>query len=303
LSGLPFKAKITATLLSFFLYTPPKKYFSFSPFLFPTLGNHYPTLENIYNYKTAFLSCLIKDADSKKGIVTGYFASFGNIDSDGDIILKGAFQKTIEDRGPGSTQPRIKHLLNHRSDQPLGKITMLMEDDKGLYYESKIGEHFLGKEFIAMVQSDLITEHSIGFKTVKKEDSKDGTLLKEIQLWEGSSLTSWAANPLTPLTGMKAMDKEDYLNTLITKHQAIEKFCLNNELSDETLQSLVLYNKQLLQVIIDLTKETTQPSEITEPDNKAEGDNCEDVIHNIHLLLKYPRDGTERIKKRLAVYS
>jgi len=262
-------------------------------------------LENIYNYKTAFLSCLIKDADSKKGIVTGYFASFGNKDSDGDIILKGAFQKTIEDRGPASNQPRIKHLLNHRTDQPLGKLFTLMEDDKGLYYESQVGGHFLGKEFIAMVEADLITEHSIGFKTVKKEDTKDGALLKEIQLWEGSSLTAWGANHLTPLTGMKAMDKESYLNTLITKQQAIEKFCSNTELSDETLESLVLYNKQLFQVIIDLTKETTQPGEITEPDNKAVGNYDWEVEYFTTFskqLHKHIRDGTSRLKKGLRTY-
>jgi hypothetical protein len=35
--------------------------------------------------------------------------------------------------------------------------------------------------------------------------------LKEIQLWEGSSLTAWGANQLTPLTGIKGMDKENVL--------------------------------------------------------------------------------------------
>jgi uncharacterized protein len=260
-------------------------------------------LENIYNYKTAVLSCSFKDADPKKGIVTGYFSSFSNKDSDGDIILKGAFNRTIEERGPKSNKPRIKHLLNHRTDAPLGKITILMEDDKGLYYESHVGSHFLGKEFIAMVESDLITEHSIGFKTVKKEDTKDGTLLKEIQLWEGSSLTAWGANQLTPLTGIKGMDKETYLNSLITKQQAIEKFCANTDISDETIESLVLYNKQLFQVIIDLTKETTEPGETTQPDNKAEGnDSWEDFLKPIYKQLKNPRDGTERNKKGITAY-
>jgi uncharacterized protein len=261
-------------------------------------------LENIYNYKTAFFPCQFKDADAKKGIVTGYFSAFGNKDSDGDVILKGAFQKTIEDRGPAAGQPRIKHLLNHRTDQPLGKITMLMEDDRGLYYESQVGNHFLGKEFVAMVEAGLITEHSIGFKTVKKEDSKEGTLLTEIQLWEGSSLTAWGANERTPLTGMKQMEKETYLNSLITKQQAIEKFCRNSEISDETLESLVLQNKQLFQVIIDLTKETTQPGETTEPENKAEGDNIwEDYFKPIYQQFKFPRDGTTRLKKGLRAYT
>jgi HK97 family phage prohead protease len=277
------------------------------PFSFSNFGKQFQYLENIYNYKTAVLSCSFKDADPKKGIVTGYFSSFGNKDSDGDVILKGAFQKTVEDRGPKSNQPRIKHLLNHRTDQPLGKILTLMEDDKGLYYESQVGSHFLGKEFIAMVEADLITEHSIGYKTIKWEKDRNDDhvmYIKEIQLWEGSSLTAWGANAQTPLTGMKGVEKETYLNSLITKQQAIEKFCSNTSISDETIESLVLHNKQLFQVIIDLTKETTEPGETTQPDNKAEGDNnWEDYFKPTYQLFKYPRDGTTRLKKGLSAYT
>jgi phage head maturation protease len=57
------------------------------------------------------------DIDASKGIVTGYFAAFNNKDSDGDIIVKGAFAKTIKERGPQSSKPRIKHLLDHGSRQ------------------------------------------------------------------------------------------------------------------------------------------------------------------------------------------
>jgi hypothetical protein len=229
-------------------------------------------LENIYCYKTTSFTANFKDADSKKGIVTGYFANFDNKDSDGDIIPKGAFQKTIEERGPGSTQPRIKHLLNHKPDQPLGKLLALQEDGRGLYYESQIGNHILGKEFIAMVESDLITEHSIGFRITRKEDIENGMLLKELQLWEGSSLTAWGANSLTPLTGLKAADKEQNIASLMEKHKTIERFCANSTITDETLESLILYNKQLFQLILDFTNETTTPrDDRTLPDNKAEG--------------------------------
>ena len=41
----------------------------------------------------------IKDVDGKKGIVTGYFSDFNSIDSDGDIIKPGAFQKSISHYG------------------------------------------------------------------------------------------------------------------------------------------------------------------------------------------------------------
>lgn len=78
----------------------------------------------------------IKDVDSKKGIVSGYFSSFNTKDADGDIIRPGAFSKSINDWFP---KGRIKHLLNHDTTKPLGKLLTLKEDSHGLYYESKVG--------------------------------------------------------------------------------------------------------------------------------------------------------------------
>ena len=174
--------------------------------------------------KTPFnLVASIKDADVKKGIVTGYAASFNTLDSDGDIIMPGAFTKTLQDQGPNSAQPRIKHLLNHNTSQPIGNPLVLIEDTIGLYYESKIGTHSLGIDYVKMVDSGLITEHSIGFSTIKKTvqnpnaDYRDQTTqLNELKLWEFSSLTAWGANQYTPLLGMKSKQGvEDRLAKLI----------------------------------------------------------------------------------------
>jgi len=230
-------------------------------------------MENIYNYKTAVIPASFKDADLKTGIVTGYFSAFGNKDSDGDTIMPGAFTKTIIERGPDSKQPRIKHLLNHSPEQPLGKLLVLKEDAKGLYYESKIGNHTAGKEFIKMVESDLITEHSIGYKVIEPDNYNPwgkGDILTELMLWEGSSLTAWGANSQTPLTGLKQKAGKSLAETLLLKHAAVERFCKNADISDDTIESLLIYNKQLFQAIIQLTNETTQPAPgaATVPDNK-----------------------------------
>ncbi len=42
----------------------------------------------------------LKDVDEKKGVVTGYASIFNNIDSDNEIVMPGAFLKTIQERGP-----------------------------------------------------------------------------------------------------------------------------------------------------------------------------------------------------------
>ena len=232
---------------------------------------NFTVMNEIYSYKNASLPVSFKDADIKAGIVTGYFSKFDNVDSDGDVIRKGAFIKTISEQGPQSTQPRIKHLMNHNVSMPLGKLTFLKEDSTGLHYESKIGTHSLGVDFIKMVDSGLITEHSIGFQTIKKNQLQDweGYMknpaagwfeLTELKLMEGSSLTAWGANPLTPITGVKGVAD---LDMIITQQKRIEDFCRVSDTSDETIQMLLLHSKQLSQYIIDL--KSTQPDNSTEP--------------------------------------
>jgi len=220
-------------------------------------------LENIYNCKNTSLPFSIKDVDGRKGIVTGYFAAFGNKDSDGDVILKGAFAKSIKEAGPDSPMPRIKHLFNHDVDKPLGKLLILSEDEKGLYYESKIGNHTLGLDFLNMVESGLITEHSIGFRTIRNEKDPKSSInyLKEVQLWEGSSLGSWGANAYTPVMGMKSAVTPEQFRTLVKKQKEVEDYCLYNGFNEETFQSIILYHKQLLNIIENLSDKTTAPRE------------------------------------------
>jgi HK97 family phage prohead protease len=208
----------------------------------------------------------IKDVDGQKGIITGYFSAFNNVDSDGDIIRKGAFDRTIRENGPKSSKPRIKHLMNHNTSLPLGLVTDLKEDDYGLLYESKVGSHSLGQDFIKMIESGLITEHSIGFRTMKRNQLQDydGYMknpsrgwfeLTEIKLFEGSSLTAWGANANTPLTGLKTELQVEGVNNRI---DLLCKALRNGTFTDETFDLLEIELQQLKQFNIDLLKQTTQ---------------------------------------------
>jgi len=231
------------------------------------------SVKNVYQYKDELLLAEIMDTDAKQGIVTGYFSKFNNVDADGDIIRRGAFAKSIQEQGPQSKLPRIKHLLNHDPSQPLGVIKSLVEDDYGLAYESQIGSHDLGEDFIKMIESGLITEHSIGFQIVKRNriQSYEDYLanpaggqfeITEMKLYEGSSLTAWGANPMTPITSLKSGFDVDLFSARIN---AIEKFCRNTTATDDTIQMLLLHSKQLAQFIIDF--KNTLPEQSTEPKN------------------------------------
>jgi hypothetical protein len=65
----------------------------------------------------------IKDISSDKRQVAVYLAKFDNIDSDNDMIKKGAFTKSIQERGPDSPSNRkIAFLRWHDWEKPIGKF-------------------------------------------------------------------------------------------------------------------------------------------------------------------------------------
>jgi len=195
----------------------------------------------------------ISDVDVKKGIVTGYFSSFDNMDSDGDVIRKGAFSKTINENFN-----RVRHLLDHDATKSVGKIMELKEDQRGLYYESKAGRHTLGRDFLLMVEDGLITEHSIGFVTIKQKGMGQYNEISEVKLYEGSSLQGWGANEMTPITGMKNFEDTTFLMDNILN--AIK----NGKYTDETFAKLELQLLQLhkqLQILKEASVDTPEPSE------------------------------------------
>jgi uncharacterized protein len=171
----------------------------------------------------------VKDVDTVQGIVSGYFSKFGNKDSDGDIIQKGSYTKTIQENFK-----RIKHLLDHDRTKAVGVIQELKEDDYGLYYVSKAGRHTLGQDFLKMAEDGIITEHSVTIVPIKQKQSEElkANIITEVKMMEGSSLQFWGANEMTPIVGVKSeSDLFDLINVL-------EKALRNGTYSDETFKQI-----------------------------------------------------------------
>ena len=184
----------------------------------------------------------ISDIDEQR-TVTGYLASFDTIDSDGDIIRKGAFARTIAESWSGG-KTRIKYLLDHKKDRVVGVFTVLKEDSIGLYYEAKIGTHSAGEDYYKMLKDGIVDQHSIGYKTVKEEKSaaKENIII-EMKLFEGSGLQFWAANPNTPVTSVKN------LSDLDREIGILEMALKNGSYTDETFQSIADRVVKLNQII------------------------------------------------------
>ena len=200
---------------------------------------------------------IIKDVDTKTGTVTGYFSSFNHKDSDGDIILPGAFAKTIAENGPVGKN-RIYHLLQHRSTDILGLPKVLKEDEFGLYFENTISQTSWGKDAIILYQDGVLKEHSIGFNIVLSERDNDTstTFIKEIKLWEGSAVT-WGANENTPTVSAKTAEGKA---ELIEQLQRIEKAIQTGGFRDETFRMLEYELKYIKQALT--PEEPREPQEM-----------------------------------------
>lgn len=200
---------------------------------------------NKIQYKNIDAGISVKDVDLSKRTVTGYFAAFGTEkDSDGDIISPTAFSKTLRERGTESTKSRIVHLYQHQYDKVLARPSVLKTDSTGLYFESKIANTTLGNDVLTLYQEGILTEHSIGFQVVKSEydEQLEANVLKEVKLWEGSTVT-WGANENTPYLGAKSM-----LSPNLFKEQleGIYKKLKRLNVSDETYAEIEIGLAQLI---------------------------------------------------------
>lgn len=179
----------------------------------------------------------ITDIDAEKGVIKGYFSIFGNVDSDEDIIMPGAYTKTLNEN-----YRRIKHLYQHDPFKPLSGTNndrlKVFQDNIGLGYESTITPTSWGKDMILLHQDRVIDENSVGFKTVRSVDRSGYREIQEVKLFEGSSVT-WGANEMAM---SKSMDKESICKKMNNVMKAIRNGKYENE---ELFDLLDIYFKQL----------------------------------------------------------
>ncbi len=97
--------------------------------------------------------------------VCGYAAVFGNVDSWGDIIDKGAFTDWLK-ANPNTELPMFwehDHVSWGDPKTPIGKTTMLIEDDFGLYYEGELSETPKADEIATLLSDGAITGASFAY--------------------------------------------------------------------------------------------------------------------------------------------
>jgi uncharacterized protein len=173
--------------------------------------------------------------DDALGQVTAVVSVIGNLDDGGDVILPGAFTKTIKERG---TPPNMKMrvLDQHQTDSILrviGRPLEVREVGRDELPEALLADYpdaqgglltttqFLmdtpeGKGAFIRIRDGAVDEYSIGYDplNVRYEDRNVGgrklrvRLLPEIKLYEYSPVI-WGMNSATSTVGVKAMGSSE----------------------------------------------------------------------------------------------
>lgn len=145
----------------------------------------------------------IKAIDDDEYIVDAYANVYGNEDSDGDVSGYGSFKRTINNNGK-----RVKVYKDHMSTVTLGVPLKIDADDPyGLFTSTKFNkEKEVSRDMYSDIklldQHGLTAELSIGY-WVMERDKKNKKIITEYKLMEYSFLSSWGANELTRVTGIK----------------------------------------------------------------------------------------------------
>lgn len=135
--------------------------------------------------------------------VAGYATTWGNPDGFGDIIDKDA-EMTIN--------ANSVLLFQHETHNPIGTISGITKDDKGVFIESKINTNLAkGKEAKELIVSDIVKSFSMGFRLPKDGfyyDSQNRRHITKFELMEVSIVT-FPANEMAKITDFKERKMQD----------------------------------------------------------------------------------------------
>ena len=166
------------------------------------------SMENKYFTCIAELKAYQDDEDEKEmGRFEGYASIFGNKDLGNDIVMEGAFRKSLARR----RAKNVKMLMQHKTDMPIGVYEKIQEDENGLKVKGRLALGTqMGKEAYELLKMGALDGLSIGYKADPKkqhyDERKRRRYLKEVDLME-ISLVTFPMNPKAQITSVKANDR------------------------------------------------------------------------------------------------
>ncbi|MGH6978061.1 MAG: HK97 family phage prohead protease [Brevundimonas sp.] len=141
-----------------------------------------------------------------EGVFEGYASRFNTIDQGRDIVLPGAFAKSLQ-QYPAA---KVKMLLQHDRTQPIGVWTEMKEDEQGLYATGRLllGTT-AGRDVHEFMKAGALDGLSIGYRSIKDryDRTKSARLLEEVVLREVSVVT-FPMHPDTTVSRVKNLSHD-----------------------------------------------------------------------------------------------
>tara|TARA_Y100000114_G_scaffold60362_1_gene55374 strand:+ start:1149 stop:2003 length:855 start_codon:yes stop_codon:yes gene_type:complete len=147
------------------------------------------------------------DDEKEKGMFEGYASVFGNKDLGNDVVVQGAFRKSIRAKGAR----KIKMLFQHDTKEPIGVYTQIKEDGNGLYVKGQLAMNTQkGREVYELMKMGAIDGLSVGYRVDAKgyhyDERGKRRMLKEVDLMEISAVT-FPMNPRARVSAVKAEER------------------------------------------------------------------------------------------------
>ncbi len=122
------------------------------------------------------------------GSFEGYASLFGAEDLGRDMVMPGAFRRSLARRGKHG----VKLLYQHDPMEPIGIWTKITEDQRGLFVQGQLLDDVArSREVLSLMRAGAIDGLSIGYHVVKAQNDRKTGLrrLMEVDLWEISVVT------------------------------------------------------------------------------------------------------------------
>ena len=266
--------------------------------------------KNFNQYSVKTFNDSIKDISLGKREVAMYLSKFDVIDSDNDMIVKGAFHKSIKERGPKSNSNRdIAFLRYHDWQHPIGKFMTLEEDSKGLFAVAKLSTSTKGEDALRDYEEGIIKEHSIGFqymtdnvRWIEEQENKGYYEIKEVKLFEGSAVTFGANEFTETLSVGKSVDKVSTFDKITSEINIVTKALINGRGTDERMFNLEMKLKYLNSRLIDLATTDivlTQAKEVQQisPKQSFNWGKVDNLLSTKETYADYPKQAVDNAKK------
>jgi len=247
-------------------------------------------------------SFALREVKMADGDAAGTFEAvvsvFGNVDQGGDRMMKGAFARTLKERG----MPPV--VWSHEWQvPPIGTIDDAKETDEGLQVKGRLfigpdEDHAVAKQVYAAMKAGALREFSFGYAAkdsrMVDEDGDEIREITDVDLFEvGPTLVGM--NPDTRLVGVKALEQAVAAEIAVKAGRVLSK---SNE--DKLTDAHKAIGEVLAQVAADEAPpktsqppaaKNTQPSDNPDPNPAAAGE--EDRARINALLLARPNINTE----------